>query len=127
MSVRALKLGAGGTVQLAPSAPATSSFVIAPVDAPGKIVYWALADDMGSKVGSLKGFGIGEESVEDVLVPSQVQTRAADDTCVGCHTATPGRQLGRVHDGPAELPQPDGECDGGFGGDDAQRTPPRRR
>lgn len=95
VTVRALKLGAGGTVQLGPSAPATSSFVIAPVDAPGKIVYWALADDMGSKVGSLKGFGIGEESVEDVLVPSQVQTRAADDTCVGCHTATPdGNSVG---------------------------------
>ena len=95
VTVRALTLGAGGTVQLAPSAPATSSFVIAPVDAPGKIVYWALADDMGAKVGSLKGFGIGEESVEDVLVPSQVQTRASDDTCVGCHTATPdGNSVG---------------------------------
>ena len=46
--------------------------MIAPVDAPGKIVYWALADDMGTKVGSLKGFGIGEEGVRDVLVPSQV-------------------------------------------------------
>ena len=95
VTMRALTLGAGGTVQLAPSAPATSSFVIAPVEAPGKIVYWALANDLGTKVGSLKGFGIGEESVEDVLVPSQVQTRASNDTCIGCHAATPdGNSVG---------------------------------
>ena len=95
VTMRALTVGAGGTVQLAPSAPATSSFVIAPVEAPGKIVYWALANDMGTKVGSLKGFGIGEESVENVLVPSQVQTRASNDTCIGCHAATPdGNSVG---------------------------------
>ena len=95
VTMRALTVGAGGTVQLAPSAPATSSFTIAPVEAPGKIVYWALANDMGTKVGSLKGFGIGEESVETVLVPSQVQTRASNDTCIGCHVATPdGNSVG---------------------------------
>jgi WD40 repeat protein len=95
VTMRALTVGAGGTVQLAPSAPATSSFTIAPVEAPGKIVYWALATDMGTKVGSLKGFGIGEESVETVLVPSQVQTRASNDTCIGCHAATPdGNSVG---------------------------------
>ena len=50
---------------------------------------------MGTKVGSLKGFGIGDESVENVLVPSQVQTRAANDTCIGCHAATPdGNSVG---------------------------------
>ncbi len=95
VTMRALTVDAGGAVQLAPSAPATSSFVIAPVEAPGKIVYWALANDMGTKVGSLKGFGIGEESVENVLVPSQVQTRASNDTCIGCHAATPdGNSVG---------------------------------
>ncbi len=95
VAMRALTVGAGGAVTLAPSVFATTSFVIAPVEAPGKIVYWALADDMGTKVGSLKGFGIGEESVEDVLVPSQVQTRASNDTCIGCHAATPdGNSVG---------------------------------
>ncbi|HSY40770.1 MAG TPA: hypothetical protein VLA79_14615, partial [Polyangia bacterium] len=95
VTMRALTIDAGGAVQLAPSAPAISSFVIAPVEAPGKIVYWALADDMGTKVGSLKGFGIGDESVENVLVPSQVQTRASNDTCIGCHAATPdGNSVG---------------------------------
>jgi hypothetical protein len=95
VTMRAMTVNASGAVQLAPSAPASSSFVIAPVDAPGNIVYWALADDMGSKVGSLKGFGIGDESVENVLVPSQVATRASNDTCIGCHAATPdGNSVG---------------------------------
>ena len=89
VTARALQTDAAGAVQLAPSAPAESTFVVAPVDAPGKIVYWALADDMGTKVGSLKGFGIGEEGVRDVLVPSQVASRTSSETCVGCHTATP--------------------------------------
>jgi hypothetical protein len=88
VSVRALTL-TNGTVALGPSAPATTSFTVAPVDAPGKIVYWALADDMGTLRGSLKGFGIGEEGVQDVLVPSQVASRKSNETCVGCHTATP--------------------------------------
>ena len=98
VTVRALTADAAGAVQLAPSAPATTTFAVAPVDAPGKIVYWALADDMGTKVGSLKGFGIGEESVRDVLVPSQVASRASSETCVGCHAATPdGDGVGFSH------------------------------
>ncbi|HEY4395342.1 MAG TPA: hypothetical protein VGP64_14830 [Polyangia bacterium] len=95
VTARALTVDGTGAVTLAPSAAATSSFTIAPVEAPGKIVYWALADDLGTKVGSLKGFGIGEESVETVLVPSQVSTRASNDTCIGCHAATPdGNSVG---------------------------------
>jgi hypothetical protein len=85
-TVKALTLDANGDVQLGVSEMATTSFVVAPVDAPGKIVYWAL----GSNVGSLKGFGIGEEGTEDVLVPSQVQARnPSTETCIGCHSATP--------------------------------------
>src|SRR4029079_6964125 len=53
VSVRALGLSASGTVETPASAAAHTSFVIAPVDAPGKIVYWALANGLGS----LKGFG----------------------------------------------------------------------
>jgi hypothetical protein len=50
---------APGPLETPASAAAHTSFVIAPVDAPGKIVYWALANGLGS----LKGFGIGEEGV----------------------------------------------------------------
>ncbi len=55
---------------------------IAPVDAPGAIVYWTTSG--GS---SLKGFSIGDETVVPVLTPPQVQEFGA--TCIGCHTSTP--------------------------------------
>ena len=42
VTVRALTTDAAGAVQLAPSAAAQTTFAIAPVEAPGKIVYWAL-------------------------------------------------------------------------------------
>ena len=86
VAVKALALSASGTVETPVSEPARTTFVVAPVDAPGKIVYWALADGLGS----LKGFGIGEEGVENVLVPAQVVARdPAKETCIGCHAATP--------------------------------------
>jgi hypothetical protein len=86
VAVKALGLSASGTVETPVSEAARTTFVIAPVDAPGKIVYWALANGLGS----LKGFGIGEEGVENVLVPAQVVARdPAKETCIGCHAATP--------------------------------------
>jgi hypothetical protein len=85
VTVRGLGLDAAGAVQLAPSVAAQSNFVVAPVDAPGKIVYWAL----GNNVGVLKGFGIGEEGTRTVLIPDQVQARTSTEICIGCHAATP--------------------------------------
>ncbi len=91
VAVRAMTVTATGAVQTAPSAPASASFVIAPVDAPGKIVYWAIPN--GASDGILRGFGIGEESVEDVLSGSQVlppaRSTVQNDGCIGCHSATP--------------------------------------
>jgi hypothetical protein len=85
VTVKALALDASEAVQLGVSQAAQTSFTVAPVDAPGKIVYWALSDGLGS----LKGFGIGEEGTEDVLVPAQVQAKTSTEFCVGCHAATP--------------------------------------
>jgi hypothetical protein len=85
VTIRGLGIDAGGIVQLAPSAPAQSNFVVAPVEAPGKIVYWALDNN----VGTLKGFGVGEEGTRTVLVPSQVKARTSTEICIGCHAATP--------------------------------------
>jgi hypothetical protein len=86
VTVKALGLSPSGNVELPVSEAARTTFVIAPVDAPGKIVYWALAGGLGS----LKGFGIGEESVENVLTPTQVTARdPSTETCIGCHAATP--------------------------------------
>ena len=91
VSVRALTLSGSGTVQNPPSQPGLSTFTIAPVDAPGKIVYWAIPN--GNSDGILRGFGIGEEGVESVLTGPQVQPPASspslNDGCIGCHTATP--------------------------------------
>ena len=55
---------------------------IAPVDAPGTIVYWTTSG--GS---SLKGFSIGDETVAVVMTPPDVKETSA--TCIGCHTSTP--------------------------------------
>jgi hypothetical protein len=62
---------------------------IAPVSAPGNIVYWAV--DGSAQTGALKGFAIGDETVGPVLAPSQVTERAppAGVPCIGCHASTP--------------------------------------
>jgi hypothetical protein len=106
VTVRALTLSGTGTVQNPPSLPATADFTIAPVEAPGKIVYWALPS--GGADGILRGFGVGEEGVEDVLtsailVPPTINA-SQNDGCIGCHSATPdglsvGFQLGPHNNG----------------------------
>lgn len=59
-------------------------FGIAPVDAPGAIVYWHI---IGSGDGELKGFNVGDESVELALPAPSVTEYST--TCVGCHVSTP--------------------------------------
>ncbi len=91
VTIRTMTLSTTGTVQQPPSAVSTVTFTIAPVEAPGKIVYWSLAGDGSQGVGMLKGFGVGEEGVRDVLTPTQVTNRnATNDGCIGCHTSVPG-------------------------------------
>jgi hypothetical protein len=58
---------------------------IAPVAAPGVIVYWSIVPSTWTA--SLKGFTVGDESVQSVLQPSQVTEYST--TCIGCHNATP--------------------------------------
>jgi len=91
VAIRTMVLSSTGTVQQPPSARSTVSFTIAPVEAPGKIVYWSLAGDGSNGTGMLKGFGVGEEGVRDVLTPDQVTNRnTTNDGCIGCHTSVPG-------------------------------------
>jgi hypothetical protein len=62
---------------------------IAPVSAPGTIVYWAVVGGQ-SGMGLLKGFRIGDEDVGTVLTPAEVQERPANvPPCIGCHASTP--------------------------------------
>jgi hypothetical protein len=58
---------------------------IAPVDAPGSIVYWYTNGYTGA-IG-LNGFTVGDESVVPALSTSQVTE--AQVTCIGCHVGTP--------------------------------------
>ena len=97
VSVRALKMSADGTVRTPPSPAASTTFTIAPVEAPGKIVYWAILG--GALNAVLRGFGIGEENVVTVLASTQLVPPTIDkpnqQVCVGCHTATPdGKSVG---------------------------------
>jgi hypothetical protein len=64
----------------------TGSIGIAPVEAPGTIVYWTPTPDT-----ALKGFAIGDESVTPVLVPGQVTEYTTG--CIGCHNSTPDGQF----------------------------------
>lgn len=57
---------------------------VAPVDAPGAIVYWTTSG--GS---ALKGFHIGEKSVQTILTPDAITKAGTTTTCVGCHISTP--------------------------------------
>jgi hypothetical protein len=78
VSVRSAQYDGSG-LAASPVASAPISFAIAPVVAPGSIVYWTT-----SARSALKGFRVGEETVRDVLQPAQAETG-----CIGCHSATP--------------------------------------
>ena len=62
------------------TATAHSTFRIAPASASGAIVYWTTSSGT-----ALKGFHVGDETVQTVLVPAQVP----GSQCIGCHTSTP--------------------------------------
>jgi hypothetical protein len=76
----------GGTVSgnalLGEAVGSSGAIGIAPVDAPGSIVYWTT-----SKGTALEGFSVGDETVAPVLVPGQVQEFSTQ--CIGCHNSTP--------------------------------------
>jgi len=96
VSVRGASRNGGGV------AKGTSGiFTIAPVSASGTMVYWSTR---GSTNGTptnddtlLSGFAVGDESVVQVLIPSNVQnvpqvSVGSDGQmhhCIGCHTSTP--------------------------------------
>jgi hypothetical protein len=80
-----------GTTLSAEATGSSGSLEIAPVGAPGTIVYWAIVDGQGG-TGVLKGFRIGDESVLEVLTGTQVQVNPAptgNRACIGCHASTP--------------------------------------
>jgi hypothetical protein len=76
----------GTSLAGAPALGSKGDIRVAPVPADGTIVYWTTTN--GS---SLKGFSVGEETVQTVLEPPEVQmaTSGGQVTCLGCHTSTP--------------------------------------
>ena len=87
----------GGT----PSGGVPSAFTIAPVPAGGNLVYWSPKGATNAGTGTvgatkLSGFAVGDDTVEQVLVPTDVKSQTEDVglnrvavKCIGCHTATP--------------------------------------
>jgi hypothetical protein len=64
---------------------------VSSVKAAGSVVYWKI--DPQDMTTSLKGFKVGDETVEDVLLPNQAPLVGADQpSCIGCHTASPDGQ-----------------------------------
>jgi hypothetical protein len=75
VSVRSLAPVAGAT----PALGTHGTFAIAPVEAPGSIVYWAIKSGGDT---ALNGFQIGDEKTIEAVGP-------APGRCVGCHSSTP--------------------------------------
>ena len=81
VAVRGATYSSGsGTLTSGPELGSSGTIRVAPVSAPGAIVYWTSpASGM-----VLRGFRIGDESLKDIVTPA-----GAGTLCVGCHTATP--------------------------------------
>ncbi len=102
-----------GVSKSAPGKPSGTrgTFSIAPVDARGKLVYWATtSSEVKPDTSKLVGFDVGDESVIDALTIPQVSAStilssggrdlrgkyddphgvpAGHAQCIGCHVATP--------------------------------------
>ena len=79
VTLRSATVDAGGKLASGPFKGSSGEVEIAPVDATGSILYWTTS---GGTV--LKGFSVGDESVQSVITPAGAGTQ-----CVACHTSTP--------------------------------------
>lgn len=97
VTLRGAKLEAG-KLSAGPFTGATGPIHIAPVAAPGSVVYWT-SGAAGSNKTALKGFTIGDTAVSTVLSPTIV---GGDTTCVACHVSAPdGNHTFYTRDGAA--------------------------
>ncbi len=81
---------AGGALTAGPFLGASGPVHIAPVDAPGSVVYWT-----SSSGTSFQGFKIGAAAPVTVLTPATAGTTSTGGTttCVSCHTSSPDGEL----------------------------------
>jgi hypothetical protein len=87
--IRGAKLE-NGTITGGPWDTAKGKWHIAPVDAPGSIIYWASS---GGTV--FKGFTVGDTKPKKVLTPGTAGTTSTGGTtvCISCHTSSPDGKL----------------------------------
>ncbi len=80
VSVRGATLD-GKVLSSGPSLGSKGDIHIAPVPAPGSVVYWTT-----SNASALKGFVIGATKLTEVISPEIIGGQA---DCIGCHTSSP--------------------------------------
>jgi len=78
MSIRGATLS-GSTLASGPELGSKGPITVSSATAPGAIVYWTTSGGTG-----LRGFKIGDETVQDVVRPADAST-----ACIGCHSSTP--------------------------------------
>ena len=80
----------GSSLTAGPFVGAEGLIHIAPVDAPGSVVYWAASGGT-----SFEGFMIGDESPVTVLTPATAGTTSTggSTTCISCHASSPDGDL----------------------------------
>ncbi|WP_170229097.1 hypothetical protein [Polyangium fumosum] len=88
MTVRSGQID-GGQLVAGPLVGTEGVVHVAPVAAPGSIVYWTTGAP-GSGKTALKGFSIGDTQLTTVLSP---EIMGGDTTCVACHASSPDGAL----------------------------------
>ncbi|HMY17102.1 MAG TPA: hypothetical protein PKA58_12335 [Polyangium sp.] len=79
-----------GALTVGPSTGTTGAIHIAPVAAPGSVVYWTSTGGT-----SFQGFTIGDTTSKTVLSPPMAgpTSTGGNTTCVSCHTSSPDGKL----------------------------------
>jgi hypothetical protein len=81
----------GGKLVAPPSMATSATVHMAPVAAPGSVVYWS-----ASSGSSFDGFTIGDLTFKTVLTPATASPASAADAgvgCISCHTSSPDGKL----------------------------------
>ncbi|MBW2524434.1 MAG: hypothetical protein JRI23_09675 [Deltaproteobacteria bacterium] len=80
----------GGALTAGPLLGASGAIHIAPVPAPGSVVYWAASGGT-----SFDGFMIGDDAPVTVLTPTSAGTTSTggSTTCISCHASSPDGEL----------------------------------
>lgn len=89
ISVRSAQL-TGSKLVGSPSSPTSTTVHLAPVDAPGSVVYWSASGGT-----AFRGFTVGALTSKSVLTPTTAGTTSTGGptTCISCHTSSPDGKL----------------------------------